>query len=103
LGAGVQLLGVAVYPQWIYAKTLPNPLSLTTSNIVLTAQAFAQHGVDDLWLTSSVMSREYILVLSVICGMLIGSIALLIRAGRSGGSLRTAITTSETHRESRSA
>lgn len=103
LGAGVQFLGVVVYPHWIYSKTLPNPLSLTTSNIVLTAQAFAQHGVDDLWLTSSAMSREYILVLSVICGMLIGSIALLIWAGRLGGSLRTAITASETHRESRSA
>ena len=102
-GAGVQFLGVAVYPHWIYSKTLPNPLSLTTSNIVLTARAFAQHGVDDLWLTSAVFSREYTIALSVIGGMLVGSIALLIWAGRSGGSLRTAMTARETHRESRSA
>ena len=83
--------------------TPPNHFSLTESNIVLSARAFAQHGVDDLWLTSAVFSREYTIALSVIGGMLVGSIALLIWAGRSGGSRRTAMTTRETHRESRSA
>lgn len=76
-GGAVQFLGVAVYPHWIFRSTLPNPLSLTTSNIVLTAQAFAQHGVDDLWLTSSALSREYVLAVSVIGAMLVISIAML--------------------------
>jgi hypothetical protein len=76
-GAAVQFLGVAVYPHWIYRSTLPNPLSLTTSNIVLTAQAFAQHGVDDLWLTSSAMSMDYVLAIPVIGAMLVISIAIL--------------------------
>ena len=82
-GALVQFLGVAVYPHWIWAHTPPKPFSLTEPNIVLTARAFIEHGVDDLWVVSTGASGHTVLLSAILVlgATALGLITIVSRPG----------------------
>jgi hypothetical protein len=71
VGFGIQFLGWAVYPHWIYMGPPPDPFSLTDSHIVATARVLAQRGIDDLWLlTFRFDSGEYLALAALLWGLL---------------------------------